>query len=126
MLIKPERMLRFKVIVPEEYEYDLLDSLISLGAIHLKPLAHGSRIRLPLLLQLIVENRIPPERIDIKEAYKIIVRATYRDDILRLEIEKIYEEYNRINYYRELVEKLLDINLSPLIFRKTFKKLIFK
>jgi len=126
MLIKPERMLRFKVIVPEEYEYDLLDSLISLGAIHLKPLAHGSRIRLPLLLQLIVENRIPPERIDIKEAYKIIVRTTYRDDILRLEIEKIYEEYNRINYYRELVKRLLDINLSPLIFRKTFKKLIFK
>ena len=126
MLIKPEKMLRFKIIVPEEYEYDLLDSLISLGAIHLKPLVHGSRTHLPLLLQLIVENRISSEKIDISEAYKIITKSTYKDDVLRLEMEKIYEEYKEINYYREIIEKLLEINMSPLVFKKEFKKLVFK
>ncbi len=125
MLIKPEKMLRFKIIVPEEYEYELLDSLISLGAIHLKPLTQGTT-HLPLLLQLVYENRLPIEKIDINEAYKIVTRSTYKDDILYQEMEKIYREYKEISYYREIVSKLVDLDMSPLVFKKVFKKLVFQ
>lgn len=126
MLLRPERMLRFKIVIPSEYEYELLDSLASLGAIHLKPLSQGTRSRLPLLLQLIYENRIGVDEINIRDAYNLMVRVTRKDDALRIEMEEIYGEYERLNYYIELIEKLLDLNLSPIIFKTKSKKFKFK
>ena len=126
MLLRPEKMLRFKIIVPSEYEYELLDSLASLGAIHLKPLSQGLRTQLPLLLQLVYENRISLDEINIRDAYNLVTRVTRKDDVLRIEMEKIYEEYSETNYYMEIVEKLLNLNLSPMIFRTKSKKFEFK
>ncbi len=125
-MLRPEPMMYFRVIVPSAYETELIDALISLGAVHLNPHAYRLSLSLPPLLQAVLEGRVGPNELDVDAALDVVRRNLSESDKLRLEFEAKYREYRELERLKTVLLKLKDWGVDPVVFRSSDKPVVFR
>ena len=125
-MLRPEPMLYFRIIVPDSYQTQLIDSLVSLGAVHLNPHAFKISLSLPPLLQGILEKRISAGEINVDHALSIVRKSLRPDDKLRIEFEERYKEYKTLEKIQKILLYLKEWNIHPIMLKRKEKLLIFR
>ncbi|RLE83639.1 MAG: hypothetical protein DRJ41_04550 [Thermoprotei archaeon] len=110
-------MLRFRVIVPVEHEIELIDALIDFGLVHLDPRSKRAELKIPPLLQSIIERRINYKELNINEAVKIAWKIMGSTE-LALQIERLARQYHDFVGLRDMIRKMEEKGLSSLVTLK--------
>ncbi len=110
-MLTPEKMTKFRVIVPLEHELELIDALRAFGKVSLKTV-ESERI-MPPLLQEILEGRVTPETLNIDEAEKVVRQVLREHDALRKEFERYLAEYRNLQKLRRVIERFKGFGVSP-------------
>jgi V/A-type H+-transporting ATPase subunit I len=114
MVLAPEKLARFRIIVPSEYEAELLSALRIVANVHLEePFREGAA--LPELLVGVLEGKVTPSTLDMEEALSVARKVLRADDPLLQRLEKKYIEFKELQGYRVLAEQLATagVSLSP-------------
>lgn len=107
-MLRPQRMLKFRIIVPVEYELNLLDAVVSFGTVHMSSEVEDIIPTIPQLLKDVMEKKISYKELDIEATAEFVNKMLGPKNELSLEINRI----------KELYEKLLNLrNVPSVIFR---------
>ena len=124
-VLRPERLYYFRVVVPVEYELNLLHAFASLGEVHLHAKYAPFSLSLPPLLQNIITRNLPPSQLDVSEALNAVSPLLRSDDPLLLSLKDLEKNYRFLLMLKEFVSKLSDIGLHPKVFRETLANIRF-
>lgn len=110
-MLTPEKMTKFRVIVPLEHKLELLDALRAFGKVSLK--TGGPERVMPSLLQEVLEGRVTPETLNIDEAERVVKQVLREHDALRKEFERYLTEYRNLQKLRRVIERLKELGVPP-------------
>uniref|UniRef100_A0A7C1T6H6 A-type ATP synthase subunit I n=2 Tax=Thermofilum pendens TaxID=2269 RepID=A0A7C1T6H6_THEPE len=111
MALTPEKLARFRIIVPSEHEAELLSALRIVANVHLEePFQEGAA--LPELLVGVLEGKVTPGTLNMEEALSVARKVLRADDLLLQKMEKKYVEYEELQNYRVLAEQLAAAGVS--------------
>ncbi|ABL77746.1 V-type ATPase 116kDa subunit family protein [Thermofilum pendens] len=112
-MLVPEKVARFRVAAPAEYEVALLDALASIGEVHLEPSLGGERSALPSLYVDVLEGRVNYANLNVEEALEVTRRILREGDPLLSKLEGKVAELRNIEEMRVVVERLDGMGISP-------------
>ncbi len=115
-MLTPEKMTKFRVIVPVEYKLELLDALRAFGKVSLK--TEGPERVMPSLLQEVLEGRVTPESLNVDEAERVVKKVLREHDALRKEFERLLAEYRNLQKLRRVLERMRELGIQPEVFAK--------
>ncbi|RLE82604.1 MAG: hypothetical protein DRJ52_01955 [Thermoprotei archaeon] len=124
--IRPEEMVRFRIIVPSEHKDKLLSALINVGAVHLDPHAYRLELTIPELFQNILEKKVRAEEINLEEALKEAQKYLPKDDPLIVELARLSKEYINKLFLKKVIEVLNTLNIDPIVFRDKERAVVHK
>jgi V/A-type H+-transporting ATPase subunit I len=101
----PEKLARFRVAAPSDYESKLLAALAEVGKVHLKRSLEGFE-PLPPLLAAAAEGRLEPESLDVEEALRVVRSSLRPGSELLLKFEELYAEYAGLEKLKALADAL--------------------
>ncbi len=104
-VLVPEKLARFRVAAPSDYESKLLAALAEVGKVHLKRSLEGFE-PLPPLLAAAAEGRLEPESLDVEEALRVVRSSLRPGSELLLKFEELYAEYAALEKLRALADAL--------------------
>ncbi len=116
-MLAPEKMSRFRVVVPAENRVELLVALRRFGTVSLRASNESERVIPPLLLE-VLEERVTPENLNVDEAEKTVAKVLRENDALRKEFERLVAEYRKIQKLRRALERLKEMGVSPELLAK--------
>ncbi|RLE61099.1 MAG: hypothetical protein DRJ35_01435 [Thermoprotei archaeon] len=117
-MLVPEKMARFRIAVPVEHEVELMDALTVFGKVYLQPSTADLEHMMPALLREVLEGRVSPSTLDIYEAVETVRKILRPEDELRKKLEKFLDEYEKLEKLRKIVERLIEMNISPELIGK--------
>lgn len=101
-MLRPQRMLKFVIIVPAEYEMDLLNAIVDFGTVHTSYETKEITSTLPPLMRDVLEGKIGYKELDIESAIKFLEKTLDPNDKLAIEVNKIREQYKILSNLRRL------------------------
>lgn len=104
-MFAPEKLARFRVAAPSDYESKLLAALAEVGKVHLKRSLEGFE-PLPPLLAAAAEGRLVPESLDVEEALRAVRSSLRPGSELLLKFEELYAEYAGLEKLKALADAL--------------------
>uniref|UniRef100_A0A7C4B949 A-type ATP synthase subunit I n=1 Tax=Thermofilum pendens TaxID=2269 RepID=A0A7C4B949_THEPE len=131
MTLVPEKLARFRIVVPSEHEAELLAALRAVAKVHLEePLQEGST--LPELFVEVLEGRVTPSTLNFEEALSTARKVLREKDPLLLKLEELFTEYKKLQVLRDeklqvlriLAEQLKALGVSPSNLRREFHGVI--
>ena len=117
-MFRPERMLYFSIVVPVEYEDDLINALVKVGLVQLNYELKRVRVTMPKVFEEALKGRLKPEDLNMDEALKIVQSRLPRGDELRVKVEELYSEYSRLLHFKHLISELDRRNIQPELLRR--------
>ncbi|MCC6040467.1 MAG: hypothetical protein LM565_06570, partial [Thermofilum sp.] len=117
MALTPEKLARFRIVVPSEHEGELLSALYAIADVHLEE-PFREEEALPELLVEVLEGKVTPTTLDMEEALSVARRVLRADDPLLRRIEEKFAEYERLQVYRALLDELEARGVPPSSLRK--------
>jgi V/A-type H+-transporting ATPase subunit I len=117
MALTPEKLARFRIVVPSEHEGELLSALYAIADVHLEE-PFREEEALPELLVEVLEGKVTPTTLDMEEALSVARRVLRADDPLLRRIEEKFAEYERLQVHRALLDELEARGVPPSSLRK--------
>lgn len=112
-MLAPEKMAKFRIAVPVEHEISLMDALTVFGKVYLQPGTAELEHMMPTLLSEVLEGRVSPSTLDVYEAAETVRKILGPEDELRKRLEQLLDEYEKLEKMRKIVERLIEMNISP-------------
>ena len=116
-MFRPERMLYFSIVVPVEYEDELINALVKVGLVQLNYELRRVRVTMPKVLEEALKGRLRPEDLNMDEALKIVQSRLPSGDELRVKVEELYSEYSRLLQLKYLISELGRRKVHPEFLR---------